>query len=296
MKKEDYSIFEYRLKKEILFADIVYHERVYGNFEKISIKTENEGYIDMSIYHPHDRKDDLLKVVFNFHGGGNVLAFYEQDGKYCQRLADLANCAIINVDYVVAPEFKFPRPIYSSYEAITNVLEKSKELHLDRSHVMVMGHSAGGNISASLLLLDKQKHNINFKGAILDYPPLRQSIQLGDRQVLDPQKAISRDRMMQYIEWYYNDLTELDDPLASPLLGDLIALPPLLIITAEYDSLKQEAYEFSCKAKASGVKVNYKEFLNCQHGFTHDCFKEYRDEESQQAWQLMAEFIKSIMG
>lgn len=296
MKKEDYTIFEYRMQKEIKYADMMYHEKLNGVFEKVCVRTKTAGYVDMSIYRPLNWDGrQVLKPVFNFHGGGNVLGFCEQDGKYCRLLADATGCAIFNVDYPVAPEFKYPKPLYSSYEAIAEILKHCDEYRIDKEHVIVMGHSAGGYISACLTLLDRDRKEIGIKGAILDYPPLRQELHVDFRRVADSSKAISENRMLQYIHWYYNSLDELDDELASPLLADLHDLPKTLILSAEYDSLKQEEKAYADKMQKAGGDVTYVEFANCRHGFTHEWFDEYMPEESANAWNLMAEFIKGSM-
>ena len=296
MKKEDYTIFEYRMQKEIKYADMMYHEKLNGVFEKVCVRTKTAGYVDMSIYRPLKWDgEQVLKPVFNFHGGGNVLGFYEQDGKYCRLLADATGCAIFNVDYPVAPEFKYPKPLYSSYEAIAEILKHCDEYRIDKEHVIVMGHSAGGYISACLTLLDRDRKEIGIKGAILDYPPLRQELHADFRRVADSSKAISENRMLQYLHWYYPSRDELDDELASPLLADLHDLPKTLILSAEYDSLKQEEKAYADKMQKAGGDVTYVEFANCRHGFTHEWFDEYMPEESANAWNLMAEFIKGSM-
>lgn len=296
MRKEDYTIFEYRMGKEIKFTDLIVNEKLNGIFEKVCVRTEDAGYIDMSIYRPLKwDKETYLKPVFNFHGGGNVLGYYEQDGKYCRLLADLTGCAIINVDYALAPEFKFPKPLYSSYEAIVELLKRVDELKLDSDHVMVMGHSAGGYISSCLTVMNRERQKVKIKGAILDYPPLRQEVDAELRKVADPSKAISENRMLQYINWYYNNFDELDDILASPLLADLHDLPKTLVISAEFDALKNEEKAYADKMKEAGGDVEYYEFKNCRHGFTHECFNEYMPKESCEAWNLMADFIKKVM-
>ena len=296
MRKEDYTIFEYRMGKEIKFTDLIVDEKLNGIFEKVCVRTEDAGYIDMSIYRPLEwNQKSYLKPIFNFHGGGNVLGYYEQDGKYCRLLADLTGCAIINMDYALAPEFKFPKPLYSSYEAIVELLKRADELKLDSDHVMVMGHSAGGYISSCLTLMDRERQKIKIKGAILDYPPLRQEVDTELRKVADPSKAISENRMLQYINWYYNSFDELDDILASPLLADLHDLPKTLVISAEYDALKNEEKAYADKMREAGGDVEYYEFKNCRHGFTHECFNEYMPKESCEAWNLMSDFIKKVM-
>ena len=201
----------------------------------------------------------------------------------------------MNVDYVLAPEFKYPKPLFSSYEAIVEVLKRNEELLLDKENVMVMGHSAGGYISACLSLIDRDRKEIGIKGAILDYPPLRQEISADLRKVQDPSKAISENRMLQYINWYYNSFDELDEELASPLLADLHNLPKMLVISAEFDSLKNEEKAFAEKMKLAGGDVKYIEYSSCRHGFTHECFDEFMPQEAEEAWCVMADFIKEIL-
>ena len=108
MRKEDYTIFEYRMSKEIKYADLIYNEKMNGIFEKVCVKTKTAGYVDMSIYRPlsWDGKQ-ILKPVFNFHGGGNVLGYYEQDGKYCRLLADLHGWSLLYIHDDVAQGFRY---------------------------------------------------------------------------------------------------------------------------------------------------------------------------------------------
>ena len=234
MKKEDLTIFEYRVGKEIKYTDLIVSERVHGVFEKHSVRTETAGYVDLSIYRPMDAPaDKALPAVFNFHGGGFVLGYYEQDGKYCRRLADKTGCAIINVDYPLAPEFKYPAPILASYEAIAGAKAQAEQLRIDPSHLMVCGHSAGGAIAANMSLLDRERKQVGIRGQIIDYAPLRQSIAPEDRASSDPSKAIGMSRMLQYIHWYFDDLAQMDEPMASPALAELNDLPPMLVISAE---------------------------------------------------------------
>lgn len=295
MKKEDYSIYEYRMQKEIQNYEAVHYERLNGKFEKISVRTSISGYVDGYIYRPENYDgEEILPVMFNLHGGGNVLGYAEVDGIYCQKIADKAHCAVINIDYCLAPEFKFPKPIYSTYEAIVKIKENSKLYKIDPNKIVVGGHSAGGYISAALCLLDRERKEIGISGQILDYAPLKQSLSEEDRKALDPSKAMSPSRIAQYINWYFDDLNDLSHPLASPLLADLSSLPRMLILAAEYDSLLKEEKDFAEKAKAQGNDVKFEIFKDCQHGFTHKWLKEYNEKESERAWNMMAEFLKEI--
>lgn len=295
MKKEDYSIYEYRMQKEIQNHEAVYNERLNGKFEKISVKTSISGYVDGYIYRPENYiKDEVLPVMFNFHGGGNVLGYAELDGVYCQKLANEAHCAVINIDYCLAPEFKFPKPIYSTYEAILKIKENSDIYKIDANKIVVGGHSAGGYISAALCLLDRERKEIGISGQIIDYAPLKQSLSEEDRKALDPSKAMNPSRIAQYINWYFDDLNDMNHPLASPLLADLSNLPKMLILAAEYDSLLKEEKDFADKAREQGNDVKFEVFKECQHGFTHKWLREFNEKESERAWKMMADFLKEI--
>ncbi|PJI09088.1 MULTISPECIES: alpha/beta hydrolase [Clostridium] len=295
MKKEDYSIYEYRMKKEIQNYEVVYNERLNGKFEKISVRTSISGYVDGYIYRPENYDGiEVLPVMFNFHGGGNVLGYPETDGIYCQRLADIAHCAVINVDYCLAPEFKFPKPILSTYEAIVKIKQNSKLYKIDANKIVVGGHSAGGYMAVVLCLLDRKEKKIGISGQIIDYAPLKQSLNEEDRKALDPKKAMSSKRILQYINWYFDDLNDLNDPLASPILADLHDLPKMLVLAAEYDVLSKDEQDFAKKAKAAGVDVTFEIFKNCQHGFTHKCLKEYNEKEADRAWRMMGQFLLDV--
>ncbi len=296
MRAEDLTIFDYRKEKCIKMTDLVQKERLEGRFEKGSVRTQSAGYIDFSIYRPSSwdpKEAAITPVIFNFHGGGFVLGFYEQDGKYCQLLADLTGCSVINVDYALAPEFKYPIPILSSYEALVEIMGHAKEYSLDTDSVFVCGHSAGGAIAADMCLLNREKKLLNIKGQILDYAPLHQSLSEEDRKALDPSKAIKHSRALQYINWYFEDLSQISEDLASPVNADLHDLPDMLVISAQYDSLAGKEKEFAEKAKKSGVQVQYEMFENCCHGFTHEAFSEFNPAQSERAWNMMAAFVNA---
>lgn len=126
------------------------HERLHGKFEKYSVRTEVSGYVDFCLYRPQNADPQaVLPAVFSFHGGGFVLGYYETDGPYCQELADLSGCAVLNVDYCLAPEFKFPKPILSTYQAVCAIVKDAARYRIDPHRVVVCGHSAGGTIAAA---------------------------------------------------------------------------------------------------------------------------------------------------
>ncbi|MGT2715401.1 alpha/beta hydrolase fold domain-containing protein [Streptococcus respiraculi] len=294
MLKEDLTIFEYRMEKEIKYADMIKHERLTGKSEKISYFTKEAGYVDGYIYRPSNYTGAAtLPIIFNFHGGGMVLGYCEQDGKYCQYLADEVGAAVINVDYPVAPEYKYPLPIVSSFSFLKQVVANSFKYNLDYNSVSVMGHSAGGYISAALAILASKDESIDFKCMIVDYAVLRQDKNPEFRKTIDPNKAIPVSRMQQYYNWYFGPDADPSDWLASPCNAPGEIFPSTFVIIAEYDALAEEEEEFYNNLLNAGIKVKKKVYLDCMHGFTHDCFNEFNQKQSRIAWKDMVEFLKS---
>lgn len=295
MDVEDLKIYEYRMKKEKKYASLIKAEKLNGNSQKVSFHSKEAGYIDGYIYRPkeYDGKE-LLPTIFNFHGGGMVLGYCEQDGKYCQHIADEVHAAVINVDYPVAPEFKFPIAIYASYTFITELIQAESTYKLDTNGVCIMGHSAGGYISAALCVLNAEQKRVNIKGLIADYAVFRQDKNPSMRSIVDPEKAIPVSRMQQYHNWYFNADDDLSQGIASPINANPTLFPTSLIISADFDALKDEEEEFANALKHAGVDVTYHNFKDCMHGFTHDCFDEYNEEEAKKAWSIMIEFLKKV--
>lgn len=278
-------INDYRAEKEKKYRRMILDEHRLYPAQKITIPTET-GSVDGYIYLPDNPGNYSLPVLFNLHGGGFVLGYCEQDAPYCRRLANEAHCAVINVDYSLAPEHKFPLPVISTYEFICGVLPGFENLGLDDSRIAIGGHSAGGNISAAITLLARDKGGPLFAGQILDYPPL-------DFADMKYDQLDSQDRMFQYMNWYFRSEKDRYDSLASPVQADLSHLPPALILSAGLDPLCKEAEVYAKKLASSGTPVHYHCFQNRMHGFTHSIFsQEYHCEDSDKAWTLMANFLR----
>lgn len=281
MNEFDKTIFEYRKTKEETYANTFLEERIHGVYKKVTYPSKQCGYIDAYIYYPKQAKENY-PVIFNFHGGGMVLGYCEQDGPYCRMIADELNCAVINVDYPIAPEFKYPIPIEASRDFVLQVLQ-DKTLQLDISNIFFMGHSAGGYLSCGLVYLLKDQLHIN--GYISNYGLYSQ----------DSDMMFSCDltnRIAQYLHWYFEDVTRAMEPLASPIYMNVEGFPPTLLIEAEKDPLYLGEQMFANKLREANIPVQEAYFEECMHGFTHAHLKEYKEEDAQRAWNMIMEFIR----
>jgi acetyl esterase len=270
-------------------------------FENISSNTYVEKILKISgqntrimVYYPPMEQNETLPVFVNLHGGGFVLGFAEVDDIYCRLLADSVQCVVVNVDYVLAPEHKFPSAVEECYQLLKWLFEQPDDLHIDPHRMAIGGHSAGGNITASVCLLAKERKEFSIRCQILDYAPLdlatspkmkKSTNPNADKEKAEPFIELAE----KYNDWYLKSKKDAINPLASPILADdLKGLPPALVITAEYDVLREEAELYARRMKEAGVDVTYKMYKGCHHGFTHRGPKEAAND----AWKLMAEQLR----
>lgn len=282
----DDNIKGYRIEKDKKFEVALKEIRSIEDFMRRQVQTSS-GMITIDIY-KGKTASAISPVYFNFHGGGFVLGYHELDGPYCRFLADQANCVVINIDYLLAPEHKFPEPLTSALEAVTWCLSHHEELGIDSSNVVLGGHSAGGNLAAGITYLYKEK-GIATKGLIMDYAPCSQDISCLDD--LNDENKIKLDRSLQYISWYFTDSSQLTDPLASPCLMDTTGFPETLMISAEYDPLRKGEEEMKQNLGKHHIPVEYHCFMGCGHGFTHRYYDEYHESKARDAWNIMKDFL-----
>lgn len=290
MQKKDITIYDYRKEKEKQNYPYIIKEKIDGKFKKHSTRTTKAGYIDYYIYRPEECCiKERLPVIINLHGGGFVLGYPEQDGVYCQLLANNCHSAVINIDYALAPEFKFPIAIETTYEVIHDIMLNADDLLIDSNNLSILGHSAGGTIACALALMDQKKREINFKKMVLNYPcfDLVEFVKLKHQNKIDD----SNSRYFDYAEWYFEELSDAKNPYASPIYGDLSKLPTTFILAAELDPLMNQTIKFYDKAKHVKNDIKLKIYKNCNHGFTHKWFEEFNTQKSEEAWMDIESFI-----
>jgi acetyl esterase len=252
--------------------------RVTGSFltvpeptEKIENRVikEASAEIPIRVYWPKSSGENVDKefhpmVVF-FHGGGWVLGNLDLYDELCSMLCNRSASTVISVDYRLAPEFKFPVPLEDCYAATKWVASHAEYLGGDEDSIIVAGDSAGGNLAAAVCLMARDKGGPDIAMQVLIYPVADLSADLSkySKDKFGP----SKEAMDWFIKHYVRDNRDLIDPLASPMEGDLQALPPALVISAEYDPLRDQDLAFAKKLEQSGVKTQLLDYLGMVHGF-----------------------------
>lgn len=239
------------------------------------------------IYHPCGLPEKPWPVYLNIHGGGFVQGSTQDDDGWCRQIAAAVGCAVVNIEYHLAPEQQFPLQLEECYDVAKWLQAQAAVNGFDPLRIAVGGSSAGGNFAAALCLLARQRQDFNFCFQVLNYPPLDFSIDPATKG--DTDTLLTARAQAFFTACYLGDASDALNPLASPLLADTLAdLPPALIITAEHDPLRAEDEAYAKRLAADGVAVKYQMFAGCFHAFTHLG----PEPAAIQAWELIQTQLK----
>lgn len=230
----------------------------------------NETEIPVRIFEPKEKRSQ--EVFLFFHGGGWVIGNIDSYTKPCASLANATGRRVLSVDYRLAPEHPFPCGLSDCYQAALTIYQKSGEFHLSPEDIILMGDSAGGNLAACVSLMARDRGDFEVKRQILLYPAA------GNDHSDDSQFASIREfgkgylltakRIRDYIDLYIPGKEERNNPYFAPLLAeDLSHQPQTLIITAEYDPLRDEGEAYGRKLALQGNQVAIHRMKDALHGF-----------------------------
>lgn len=228
------------------------------------------GPIHVRVYRGAGTADSgPLPVEVYFHGGGWVLGDLDSHDWVCRSIANAAKCAVVSVDYRMAPEFVFPGAFDDSLAATLWTAENAAMLKVDPKRIAVGGDSAGGNLAAAVAIaLRDRKGGPKLCAQILVYPAVDLAM-TGDYYGRFTQDLILTDETMRwFIDLYIPDTKQRKDWRASPLLAEsLKGLPPALVLTAGFDPLCAEGEAYADRLEKEGVPVTRVSFPGQIHGF-----------------------------
>lgn len=239
-----------------------------GHTTLIDIPTRH-GAVAATVYHPASDAAEP-PVYVNVHGGGFVVGHREQDDPWCRFLAAHANVVVVNVDYLLAPKRRFPTPVEQIYDVLG--WAAAPERDWDGSRLCVGGQSAGGSLSAAASRLALENGGPRIALQVLHYPPLDLVTATRGKNSSLGAKAVMKPWMGEVFDTaYIPDRGQRRDRLASPAWGTnadgLDGIAPALIVTAEYDRLRDEARRYAQKLEAVGSLAEYLEVPDVDHGY-----------------------------
>jgi len=224
------------------------------------------GEIPVRIYAPSDAR--RLPAIVYFHGGGFVIGGLETHDGTCRSLANASGCLVVSVDYRLAPEHRFPAGPEDCYAATRWVVEKGAEIGADTERVSIGGDSAGGNLTAVVALMARDRRGPSLRHQLLVYPVTNFDFSTASYEQ-NKQGYLLSQAMMR---WFWNHYLERPEdganPYASPLRAPSLAgLPPAHVITAEYDPLRDEGEALAARLAQAGVPTTQKRYAGMIHGF-----------------------------
>jgi acetyl esterase len=227
------------------------------------------GPIGVRCYRPSGSQPatPLPAFVF-FHGGGWVFGNLDSHDALCRSLCNAARCAVIAVDYRLAPEHRFPAAVEDTLAAIRYLAEHGKRHDIDGSRIAAGGDSAGGNLAAVAALAFRDQGGPRLALQVLLYAVTDFSLESPSYATLGQGYMLTLDRMRFFRSQYLNGPADIADWRASPLRAqDLSRLPPALVLTASHDPLIDEAKAYADRLAAAGVEVTYRCYPGVVHGF-----------------------------
>jgi acetyl esterase len=208
---------------------------------------------------------DMPPVVVYLHGGGWVIGSIETHDAPCREIAARSGCGVVSVEYRLSPETKHPGALEDCVAVTEWVAANGAELGVDGSRLVIAGDSAGGNLAAAVTLVARERGGPPIAGQVLVYPVT--DLTLSHPSITENGEGyfLTADAMRWFAGHYGGDAA--GDPLVSPLLAELSGLPPALVLTAEFDPLRDEGEAYAAKLEAAGVPTTLRRFDGQIHGF-----------------------------
>ena len=231
-----------------------------------------DGYeIPVRIYTPAG--EGPFPVILYYHGGGWVLNDLNTCHVSCSLLAQKAEAIVVSVEYRLAPEYKFPVPLFDAYDAFLAV--KEGEVVRSDGCISVAGDSAGGNLATAVTQLAREDR-LAIDAQILLYPVTDLSYDSTSYNVYGKGFGLDGDVMRWFGDYYIRSEEDVDNPLLSPLRAELAGLPRAFVLVAENDVLRDEGLAYAKKLEQSGVPVTQSIASGLIHSYftRNDVFQE----------------------
>jgi acetyl esterase/lipase len=239
-----------------------------GRTAEITVPTRH-GPMPATLYRPPEGTP-ATGVHVNAHGGGFVVGGPIGDDPLCRYLAEHAGVFVVNVDYALAPDRRFPVPCEQVHDALK--WAASPEREWAGARLCVGGQSAGGSLAAAASRLALRDGGPEIALQVLHYPPLDLVTPAADKPAPPGKRVVIRPWMGEVFDTaYIPDAARRTDPLASPAWGGngdgLAGIAPALVITCEHDRLRAEAVTYAGKLAEAGALVEHYDVQGVDHGY-----------------------------
>lgn len=227
--------------------------------------------IPIRIFSPSEDLKNRPVLIF-IHGGGWVTGNIDSYTGVCTDMAHLTQCIVASIDYRLAPEHRFPEGLEDCYKAVQEIFQESGLFHVQKEDIVIVGDSAGGNLTAAVSLMAKERGDFVPRRQILIYPAV-----YNNHSETSPYPSVRENgtgylltskRVCDYLELYRSGPEDIENPLYAPLLAkDLSGQPKTLVITAEYCPLRDEGEAYGERLGEAGNEVEIHRIPDALHGY-----------------------------
>lgn len=233
------------------------------------------GAIPIRTYTPQGNAP--FPVLVFFHTGGWQLGNLDSQDPLCRKLANTTGCIVVSVEYRLAPEHPFPAGLQDSYAATQWVSTHASEFQGDPSRLALVGDSAGANFATVIAIMARDQGGPSIAFQVLLFPMTDFRMDTDSMEEYAEGYSVTRPMLAWMRSNYLPNAQDWTNPLASPLLApDLSGLPPALIITAEYDPLRDDGQLYGKRLQEAGVPTKVSRYDGMIHDF-QDLFEEPGD-------------------
>lgn len=234
--------------------------------EELQIPARDGAAIGARLYAP---TLDRLPVLLYFHGGGFTIGSVATHDALCRHLSHLAHCAVVSVDYRLAPEHKFPTAANDAWDTLQWLAAQAAGLGLDRGRIAVGGDSAGGTLAA-VCAIEARNAGLALAMQLLFYPGCAAHQDTPSHKTFAQGFVIEEPHISYFFNHYVNTPADRDDWRFAPLLApDVEGVAPAWIGLAECDPLVDEGVLYADKLRTAGVAVD----LEIYRGMVHEFIK-----------------------
>ena len=221
--------------------------------------------IPLRIYTPEG--SGPFPILMYMHGGGWVFGNLDSSDNVCRFFANKVGCIVISVDYRLAPKHKFPAAVEDVYFVTQWAAENAGHINGDSNRIAVGGASAGGNLAAAVCLMAKDQDGPSLVFQLLAYPATNlATLETDSYRDFAKGYGLTKARVKWFRKHYLESEEDGRNPYASPLLAnDLSNLPPALVITGEFDVLRDEGEAYANRLKQEGISARHIRYADMGH-------------------------------
>jgi acetyl esterase len=217
----------------------------------------------LRVYQP-DPSQRLPVIVF-VHGGGWILGSLDSADETCRRIARHSGCAVVSVDYRLAPEHPHPAAVKDVGHVLDGLAALAGEYRLDVGRIALAGESSGAQVALAAAMARGSDTGAGIKGLLLACPPVDRTLSTASWRSYGDEFIPRRSQMSWMWDLYLGDHNEFLAGAPSPATGDLTGLPPAIVLVAEYDPLRDEGIALAGRMRDAGVAVEVVEAVGQIH-------------------------------